>query len=308
MRVLVAGELNPDLILLNAEDFPSPGREVVVTDSQLVLGSSSAICAVQLARLGHNVTFAAKVGADLWGDFSIAALRREGIDVSLVHQSAAFKTGLTVSITTPSDRALVTHPGAMGALQAEDVHHHIASGFQHLHASSYFLQHGLRTGLKDLFKFARAHGVSTSLDTGYDPAEAWSEELLDVLEEVDVFLPNEVEIQAITRCTNVLEALRKLDNGRTLTVAKLGAEGCMTLEGGVPVLVPSIPIQVVDTTGAGDSFNAGFLHGWWKQLPLRECMVLATVCGALATRGSGGTSTQGTEEEIETYVHARAGH
>jgi sugar/nucleoside kinase (ribokinase family) len=122
------------------------------------------------------------------------------------------------------------------------------------------------------------------------------------LEETDLFFPNEVELTAITRRGQVAEALRQLENGRTRVVAKLGAQGCMTLEGGQPLAVPAFPVNPVDTTGAGDSFDAGYLHAWLRGLPLLESMRWGAACGSLSTRGLGGTGRQADAAEAERLV------
>src|SRR4051812_48595147 len=179
------------------------------------MGSSSAICAMGLARLGDSVTFAGAVGCDAYGSFCAETLRRAGIDISNVAQRTGLKTGITVSITSSKDRALVTFLGAIAALRAEDLPDRIFSGHEHFHVSSYYLQEALRPQLKGRFAAARRRGLTTSLDTGYDPSETWGSQLLDTLTEVDVFLPNEVEIQKITGCRDVEEGVRRLHNGRT---------------------------------------------------------------------------------------------
>jgi sugar/nucleoside kinase (ribokinase family) len=305
MRILVAGELNPDLILRNYQSFPAPGKEVLVEDLHLTLGSSSAICAVGLARLGNRVAFAANVGVDTYGDFCLAALEREGIDITRVNRRADLKTGVTVSITSSADRALVTYPGAIASLRAEDLPDSAFSGFRHLHVSSYFLQGALRPGLKELFARAKGTGLSTSLDPGYDPSEQWSPELIDTLQEVDVFLPNETEIRGITGCKDVNEGVRMLDNGHTLIVAKLGGEGAMSFCHRTSLQAGAFPTEVVDTTGAGDSFDAGFLHSWLRRRALQDCLHFAAACGALSVRGLGGTTAQPTDEEVETFLRER---
>jgi sugar/nucleoside kinase (ribokinase family) len=308
MKILIAGELNPDLILRDYRLFPQLGKEVLVEDLVWTLGSSSAICAVGLARLGDKVTFAANVGADTNGDYCLGLLESEGIDVSLVNRRKDLKTGITVSITSSQDRALVTYSGAISSLRAEDLPRDVFAGFRHFHVSSYFLQDALRPGLKNLFAEARRQGLTTSLDTGYDPSEQWSADVIDTLHEVDVFLPSESEIQGITGCRDLVDGLRSLDNGHTLVIGKLGSEGCITSHGGTETRVDAFPVQVVDTTGAGDSFDAGFLHAWLKGYPLHDCMRFGAACGALSTRGLGGIATQPTEQEAEGYVHAQAGH
>jgi sugar/nucleoside kinase (ribokinase family) len=164
------------------------------------------------------------------------------------------------------------------------------------------LQNGLRAGIRDLLRAAHSHGLSTSLDPGYDPAETWDPSLIGVLEEVDVFLPNESEIQAITRKQDIADGLRALQNGRTLTIAKLGRDGTMTLDGGAPLHVPGIVVETVDTTGAGDSFNAGFLHAWLRRYPVPEALRFACACGAISTLGMGGTGAQATESQAQEFL------
>jgi sugar/nucleoside kinase (ribokinase family) len=308
VKILIAGELNPDLILRDYQFFPQPGKEVMVKDLELTLGSSSAICAVGLARLGNPVVFVANVGADVYGEFCVGILQHEGIDVSLVRRRPDLKTGITVSVTSPQDRALITYPGAIASLTPEDVPIDNFASCGHFHVSSYFLQDGLRSGLRDLFAAARRAGLTTSLDTGWDPREEWSRDLIPTLEEVDVFLPSETEIQAITGCRDVARGIEMLDNGHTLVVGKLGADGCITRDRGRWIRVGAYPIQVVDTTGAGDSFVAGFLHGWLRRRTIDECLKFATACGALSTRGVGGTTAQATDAEVESYLHAHAGN
>lgn len=306
-RVLVVGEINPDLVMSGYRAPPAAGKEVLVDDATLALGSASAICAVGLARLGTPVAFLGKVGADLWGDFCLEALRREGVDVSRIVRDPALKTGLTVSLTSPRDRALVTHLGAIAALAPADVPEAALQGFDHLHVSSYFLQSRLRPGLRAICATARRLGLSTSLDPGYDPTELWGADLLDALVEVDLFFPDEIELLSVTGCESPEQALRRLaaDGARTRTIAKLGVEGCVTLEGGKLVRGPAFEVDAIDTTGAGDSFDAGFLHAWLAGRPLGECLRWAAATSALSTRAAGGTPAQPTRAEVETFLGRR---
>ena len=302
MRILVIGELNPDLILRGYDQFPTLGKEVLVEDLILTLGSASAICAAGLARLGNEVSFLGKVGRDAWGDFCIDALAERGVDTSLIIRDPALKTGLTASITSARDRALVTYLGAISSLRTADIHLDILTRFQHLHGSSYYLQPKLQDGLRELHAAAHERGLTTSLDPGFDPSETWGRELIRTLEEVDLFLPNEVELSALTGSSDPVEALRSIRNGRTLTVLKLGLAGSVALQGDTPVRVPAIPVQPVDTTGAGDSFNAGFIHAWKRGAPLREAMRFGSVCGGFSTLGLGGVAAQPTEAQVMDYL------
>jgi len=302
MAILVAGELNVDLILRNYSSFPALGRETLVDDVCLTIGSASAICASALARLGDSVSFAGKVGQDAWGDLCVTSLHDAGVECSRIVRDAAIKTGITVSISGPKDRALVTYLGSIEHLRAADVTDDMLAGFAHLHVSSFFLQRGLRPGLKQLF--ARAHncGLTTSLDPGFDPEDRWERDLIDTLLETDIFFPNEVELAAMTGNPDPQKGLQALKNGRTLFVAKLGANGCMALEHDSIQAVPGFPVTPIDTTGAGDTFDAGFLHAWLDGESLTSALRFAAACGAFSTLGAGGTGHQPSAEEARGFM------
>jgi sugar/nucleoside kinase (ribokinase family) len=298
----VAGELNVDLILQGYSAFPEPGKEVLADDFLMVLGSASAICAMGLARLGRPVAFLSVVGSDPWGRYCLDCLRERGIDVSRVRSLESLKTGITVAVTSPRDRALVSFLGSIAALRPEDVDEAALTGFQHLHVSSYFLQAGLRPGLREVFARARRLGLTTSLDPGFDPSETWAGDLRGTLAEVDVFLPNEVELRGLTGTDEPEAALRSLDNGHTRIVAKLGREGACTLDGGRLIRVPAYRVEPLDTTGAGDSFDAGFLQAWLEGEPLEAALRLGAACGAISTLGLGGTARQPDRAEAEALM------
>jgi sugar/nucleoside kinase (ribokinase family) len=302
MRILIAGELNLDLVLQNYQSFPELGKEVLVEDMSLTLGSASAICAAGLAKLGDHVAFAGKLGQDAWGDLVLERLRELGIDLTYIMRDAAIKTGITVSITSSRDRALVTYLGSIAELRESDVQDTWFADCCHLHVSSFYLQQGLRPGLNSLLARAHRAGLTTSIDPGFDPSGRWERDILDTLAEVDYFFPNEIELREISRVEDPAGALRALDNRGTHAVAKLGAAGCMMLIDGKPVRIPAFPIQPIDTTGAGDSFNAGFLHARLGGRGLIDSARFAAACGALSTQGLGGTSAQPTESDAEAFL------
>jgi sugar/nucleoside kinase (ribokinase family) len=302
LRILVIGELNVDLILKGYRDFPTPGKEVLIEDYFLTLGSASAICAMGLARLGDHVSFLGKVGCDEWGEFCIQALAGRGIDVYRVARVPELKTGVTVSVSSASDRALITYLGSIVALRGEDIGEDLFDGFGHLHISSYYLQENLRPACRELFARAHKRGLTTSLDPGFDPSEKWAPDILETLKEVDVFFPNEVELRALSRTEDPADGLRALENGVTQTVAKLGPAGAMALRGDTPLRVPAPVITPVDTTGAGDSFNAGFLHAWLVRKPLEMCLRYGIACGSMSTLGLGGTASQPGLAQVEEFL------
>ena len=126
--------------------------------------------------------------------------------------------------------------------------------------------------------------------------------MAETLEETDLFFPNEVEALALTRAQTPEQALRALANDRTLTVVKLGRQGCFAMRDRHLLHQPAFPVKPVDTTGAGDSFNAGFLHAWLQKLSLPDCLRLGAACGALSTLKAGGTGGQPDERELEAFL------
>ncbi len=305
MKILIIGEINVDLILQNYQAFPELGKEVLVEESTLTLGSSSAICAVGLARLGEDVSFLGKVGCDTWGDFCCRRLQDARIDITRVIVDSAVKTGITVSITGTTDRALITHLGAIAQFHAGDIDPAMIRGFDHLHISAYFMQSGLRPGIPAVFGQAKAAGMTTSIDPGFDPGGKWGPGLAETLAGTDVFFPNEVELRGISGKDNLEEALASLQNGHTLVVAKLGRDGAMAIVNGRLVRVPAPLVEPVDTTGAGDTFDAGFLHRWLAGQSVESAMRYGAACGAISTLAPGGTGCQPDEAGVEAFLQER---
>ena len=305
--VLIPGEINLDVVMSGFETFPTLGREVLVDDLLVTLGSASAITAVGLSKLGVPVRFVGKVGPDAWGTQCLDAMSEAGVDVSGVRRGPELRTGMTVAISSADDRALVTYPGAIADLTADDIPETAWADVRHLHVSSYFLQRGLQATLPRLFRDARARGVTVSLDPGGDPDDRWDGGIRDALAAADLFFPNEVELREISRHTDAVQSLRTLQNGRTATVVKLGPQGCLALDGSQATKVPAPNVAVVDTTGAGDSFNAGFLAAWLRRAALVACMRDGVCCGALATRRLGGTTAQPGVDELAVYRQEQFG-
>jgi sugar/nucleoside kinase (ribokinase family) len=302
--VVIIGELNVDLIMSGCSRWPRLGAEVNVEGCTMTLGSSSAICAVGLARLGRPVSFVGLVGQDPWGDYCLSVLQSAGVDVRDVTRDPAMPTGVTVSLTSPAGRALITYPGATAALTPSRLPDHLFAGRRHLHVSSFFLQCGMRRNWRSIIERARVASWTVSLDSGCDPDDAWCDDVRELAGLVDLFLPNDVELACITGCYDPVQALASLENGHTRTIVKLGAAGCMTLVDGQPVRVAPPPVNAVDTTGAGDSFNAGFLHAWLDHRPLGACLRSGVACGALSTRAAGGTTAQPAAEELAHSLEA----
>lgn len=291
--ILVAGEINPDLILCGDVE-PAFGQvEKLVASATLTIGSSSVIFACGAARLGLKAAFIGKCGDDAFGRFMLEEMSKRGVDIGNVIQIPGGSTGLSVILNRGVDRAILTHPGLIPALSAEDIPDRLLRQARHLHVASYFLQDALRPGLPRLFERARSLGLTTSLDTNYDPSETW-QSVFDLLPLTNVFLPNQAEACSLTGEENVESAAEKLSAQVETLAIKRGAQGALGIRNGQKVRVASIPVQVIDTVGAGDSFDAGFLYGYLHGWPLEKSLRMAAVCGALSTQAAGGTAAQPT--------------
>ncbi len=291
--LLVVGEINPDLILLGDDVVPAFGQaEKLVERAHLTVGASSVIMACGAARLGLRVAFIGAVGDDVFGRFMLDALAARGVDTSACVRNVESGTGLTVILSRGEDRAMLTYTGAMSTLRADQVDRRMLRRARHLHVGSYFLLDALRTDLPALYAEAHALGLTTSLDTNWDPSGEWDGGLQELIDECDLLMPNEAEACKIARRAGLEEALEVLA-ARVPTVAvKLGAEGGVVRRGEFIARAPALPVSVVDTTGAGDSFDAGFLYGYLNDWPLERSLRLACVCGSLSVRVAGGTEGQ----------------
>lgn len=289
--LLVAGEINPDLILSGPGLEPRFGQqEVLVETAALTIGSSSAIFACGAARLGLRVAFIGICGEDIFGKYMLESLAERGVDVSPVIIDPAQQTGLSVILNRGADRAILTHMGSIASLRAGQVSDAWLARARHLHVASYFLQTGLQAGLPDLFWRARSLGLTTSLDPNWDPAGEWRG-LAQALELTTIFFPNEAEVLALTQASDVADAVRVLA-AQALVVVKLGAQGAIAFQGDLIARAAALPVPLVDTVGAGDSFDAGFIYGYLNGWSLEASLKLAVACGSLSTRASGGTAGQ----------------
>lgn len=287
--VIVVGELNVDLILNQIEKFPVIGKEVLADNMTLTTGSSSAIFACNLSTLGSRTSFCGKLGRDDFGDHVIRSLESRGVETSQVVQSSEVATGATIVLNFGEERAMVTHQGAMSFFGFDDIPEQTLSQCKHLHVSSVFLQPKLKTDIIKLYAKAKSLGLTTSLDPQWDPKEKWDIDFKALLPYVDVFMPNKNELEAITKIKDIEVAVQSL-NTANLVVVKMGNEGACFWDGNEFYYQRAfLNKDVVDSIGAGDSFDAGFIHKFVQQRPLPECVEFAALIGAINTTRAGGT-------------------
>ena len=292
--LIVIGDCNPDVLVLGSDVTPAFGQqEKLVERMSLEIGGSASITAVAAARLGLRVALVAAVGPDAAGTFMLDALAKEGVDVSAVAIRDGQATGMTVALSRGGDRAILTALGAMGSLTAADIPASILNRARHVHVSSYFLlADSLGPGLASVFADARAAGATTSLDTNWDPAQRWRDERLTAaIAQSDLLLPNEAEALALSGTSPAAAAATALMASGARVAVKLGARGVLVGVGPGELHQVSLPpVTPVDTTGAGDCFNAGLIAGLLRGLPLPRAAALGCATGALSTGALGGTA------------------
>jgi sugar/nucleoside kinase (ribokinase family) len=288
--VTISGELNLDLILYGLPEELPPERELLADRMMLTLGGSSAIVAHNLAALGSRVGFQSRIGDDPLGQIALDRMKMGGVDVSLVRQiPRATTTGLSVILHHDAWRSILTYSGTIAELSWDDLDLDYLADSRHFHLSSYYLQQGLRPRVVELFQFLKSKGLSLSMDTNDDPDDRWQGGLHEVLRYVDVFLPNEREACKVAGTDDLEAAVGKLSELVPLIVVKLGAKGAMAQRGKERTLSPPQNVEVVDAVGAGDSFDAGFLHQYLRGADLPACLASGNRAGALSVTRPGGT-------------------
>ncbi len=288
--ITIAGELNLDLILYGLPDELPPERELLADGMMLTLGGSSGILAHNLAALGSRVGFQSRIGDDDLGQTALLRLQQSGVDVSRLHRvPGPVKTGLTVILQRAAWRNMVTYSGTIAELTWDDLDLDYLADSRHFHVSSFYLQTGLRPRIPELFRKMKEAGLTTSLDTNDDPDDAWCSGLLDALRYVDVFLPNEREAPKAAGVSDLEAAVKKLSAIVPLVVVKLGREGAMAQRGTERFTSPALRVDAVDAVGAGDSFDAGFLHEYVRGADLPACLAAGNRAGAFSTTRPGGT-------------------
>lgn len=309
-RVLLVGDVNPDLVL-HGDVVPRFGQaEQLLDEAALVIGGSAGITAHAFARLGRAVSVVAAVGTDHLGDVVLDALTSAGVGTQTVVRRAGVPTGLSVVLSRGFDRAILTLPGTIPTLTADEVEAAIDAtpDLRHVHVSALFLQPALAAQLPRVLAAAHARGVTTSLDTNDDPLGTWLG-LDDLLPHVDVLLPNRSEVLALARQSDPHRAAARLAAAGPLVVVKDGADGAFaTTPDGQLTTAPGHPRTPVDATGAGDTFDAAFLDSWLAQHPLARCLHRAVQAGALSVSAVGGTAGQPTRDDLDDLATAGMAH
>lgn len=303
--VTIAGEINLDLILYGLPEEMSLERELLASAFKLTLGSSSAILAHNLAALGSKVGFITRLGDDPLGQIALQRLMERGVDVSGAKRvQGGSSTGVTILLDHIGKRHILTYPGTMFEMDENDIDFAYLASARHFHLSSLFLHKALQPALPGIFRRLKAAGLTLSLDTNDDPEDRWGGVLDELLGLVDIFLPNEDEACRITGKADAESAIGVLGERVPLVAVKCGKHGALVQTGNELRRLPAQVVVPVDTIGAGDSFNAGFLTAFLDGKNPADCAAFGNRTAALSTQRSGGTESFRDSELLSEFLAA----
>lgn len=272
--ILCAGRIYCDLVFTGLDGPPEPGREVFADALKVCAGGGAYITSAYLAALGETVGLVGMMPAAPFGGVVSDEMQRNNVQ-SFCEETQGQDAQITAALVTQSDRAFVTRRVGSAVPQSQI---DALPQARHLHIGE------LTTALEhpDLLRRAQASGMSISLDCSWDGQALTRPDLAEIISLVDLFLPNEDEAAALEACCTHVQP-------RLATIIKRGAKGASCLQTGrTAIHAAGLDVAVVDTTGAGDAFNAGFLSAWLAGQPMELALALGNACGATAVARIGG--------------------
>lgn len=286
--ITLIGESNLDLLLYGLPEDLAVEREWIADRMAMTLGGSPAITAHNLAAVGSRVGFITPFAGDAFAEMCIRSLEEAGVEIRKVPVNGEVHTGISILLEHAHSRRTLTYPGATNSIRFVDIDLEFVRSARHFHLSSYFLQEGLKPDAAKLLAHCQSAGLTTSVDMNDDPSGEWNESALELLQHVDIFMPNEHEACRLMREEEPEKAIHKLAELVPLLVVKRGRRGALARRGAEQWSEPGISVNVIDAVGAGDSFNAGFLHGFTNGWPIERCLRFGNVAGAYSTTALGG--------------------
>jgi len=282
--------------------LPQVDREITCESFEITMGSSAAIFACAYASLGGRISFLGLAGNDAYGDYMIAGMKEFGIDTSFIRRTDKVRTGVTVNLIYQNTRSQVTYPGTIAEFSGADVDEAVFSQVNHVHFAGPYQQTRFRPEITRLLQLAKNLGVTCSLDPQWDASERW-EYMSEWLPLLDYLFVNQDEALSISKASTVEGALDWLRARTACPVVKAGGAGAYLYDSGQLVHVSGIPVEVVDTTGAGDTFDAAFLFERLEgEKGVREAAVFANAAAARSCLFVGGVSARSSRQDVEAFA------
>jgi len=301
-NVLFIGEINVDIMMGGLESFPVRDREIICSSFEITMGSSTAICACAYASLGGSASFMGLAGNDDYGDFMVKGLNEFGINTDLVRRTGSVKTGITLNLIYESTRTQVTYSGTIAEFSGDCIDFDALKGFDHIHIASPYLQKGFLDDVTAVLTFAHNENITTSLDPQWCSGESWTH-LDEWLPLADYFFPNRDEALSLTKTSDPVRACAELARRTACPVVKAGNMGALIFLDGTVRTIPAFTVDIVDTTGAGDSFDAGFLYAVLeKGIGRDQAATFANAVAARSCRFIGGVNARSSFDDIQRFM------
>jgi ribokinase len=282
----VIGDINLDVISLPLKKYPEKDKQIILPKFIIQLGGSSAIFASVCSNLGLKTKFISRLGFDFISEFLIREIQRLGVN-SRIKRIEGEEAGITISLTFKDmKRAMITFRGSNANFSKKDFDLEEIEG-EILHVGGFNLLDKLRKDVHEIFSHVRKKGMKTSLDPNWDP-KGWTKqrlaELVEILEITDFFFPDYEEGKAITKSKEPRKIVEELLNlGPKIVALKCGKKGCYVGDKTGIIYAKGFKVKAIQTTGAGDAFDAGFIKAFLSGLSLKECAKFANATGALYT-------------------------
>lgn len=300
--VFVYGDCNVDLIIRGVRELPRPGSEKEIGGIGTYPGGGAALFTMGTGKLGLRTVLQSAVGEDFYGGFVLEKLKEAGADCSLMTRLKEERTGISLSFTDHRDRSFLTDKGANRLLCPDRLDLEALKQAGHIHLTGYQGAKNHREYLTALKKIRKLSGMTVSFDVGWDDSEEWSQEIYELFPYLDVVFMNETEALHYSRKRSPWEAAEDIAGTGGMAVVKLGSQGSLAVSGGELLMAPSYRVEAVDSTGAGDSFNAGFIYGYLKGCTLNQCLTYGNACGAMSVCMAGGNTGFPNKGELERWV------
>lgn len=300
--IYIYGDINVDLIIPNIGSFPLPGREDVVDTINTYVGGGAALFALGIGKLGLDAVFQGTIGDDCYGRFILDELKKKHVDSSLIQISTKNNTGISISFTNEKDRSFLTYRGTNDEIDLDSIQLDKVQKARHIHVTGYSGSKKHDQYYKLLKKVKSCGDVTVSFDLGWDDSGEWYQGIYELFPYIDVLFMNETEAIHYGRKKSAEEAIADFSRYCRIAVAKLGSNGSIAFSDGKAYEQKSFNVKAADTTGAGDSFNAGFIYGLLKGKTINECLKYGNACGALSVTALGGNTGFPTEKELLKFI------
>jgi sugar/nucleoside kinase (ribokinase family) len=302
---VVIGDVNIDLVVVGCNELPLPGQEIYVENMLVNVGGGAALFTLSLAKLGLKLAFNGVLGNDSYGTFILEQFHQYGIDTTSIKISKSSNTGISIAINPEKDRSFITYAGSNTELNLQQLDLEAVTLGRHVHLTGYKGSQNHHEFLK-LVQSLKNAGLTLSCDIGWDDTGEWSKGIFEIMKYIDVFFMNEMEAQHYSRCTANNESIRFLARYSDHIVVKLGAEGAMAIKNENLTYQSGYSVNCIDTTGAGDSFNAGYIYGYLTHKEVKDCLIYGNACGAMSVSSYGGSTGTPDMETLEQFINDNA--